>query len=84
MEKVSKLNFKFSPWSPELYEECMAKQRALFVRRISRSVIKPRVLCTDVLSRVGTLYTKPLLLTASFTRYWWPSIPTRTHRSDGP
>jgi beta-N-acetylhexosaminidase len=26
------MNFKFSPWSPELYEECMTKQRANFVR----------------------------------------------------
>lgn len=31
LERVSKMNLKFSPWSPELYEECVTKQRALFV-----------------------------------------------------
>lgn len=31
MERVSKTNIKFTPWSPELYEECMAKQNELFV-----------------------------------------------------
>ncbi|KAF5717618.1 amidase [Fusarium globosum] len=30
MERVSKTNIKFTPWSPELYEECMAKQNELF------------------------------------------------------
>ncbi|KAH6666066.1 hypothetical protein B0J14DRAFT_205992 [Halenospora varia] len=30
LERVSKMNLKFSPWSPELYEECMTKQRANF------------------------------------------------------
>lgn len=30
LERVSKMNIKFAPWSPELYEECMAKQKALF------------------------------------------------------
>ncbi|KAF5546566.1 amidase [Fusarium mexicanum] len=30
MERVSKINIKFTPWSPELYEECMAKQNELF------------------------------------------------------
>ncbi|KAH7128048.1 hypothetical protein B0J13DRAFT_143270 [Dactylonectria estremocensis] len=30
LEKVAKTNLKFSPWSPELYEECMTKQRANF------------------------------------------------------
>ncbi|KAF4972987.1 hypothetical protein FZEAL_9447 [Fusarium zealandicum] len=30
LEKVSKMTFKFAPWSPELYEECMAKQQATF------------------------------------------------------
>ncbi|KPM43212.1 hypothetical protein AK830_g3350 [Neonectria ditissima] len=30
LEKVAKMNFKFSPWSPELYEECIAKQNANF------------------------------------------------------
>ena len=37
LERVSKTNLKFSPWSPDLYEECMAKQRANnFVRLFSR------------------------------------------------
>ncbi|TVY81368.1 Mycothiol acetyltransferase [Lachnellula suecica] len=31
IERVSKMNFNFSPWSPELYEECMTKQRANFI-----------------------------------------------------
>ncbi|RKL27149.1 hypothetical protein BFJ72_g13382 [Fusarium proliferatum] len=30
MERVSKTNIKFTPWSPDLYEECMAKQDELF------------------------------------------------------
>ncbi|KAF5025682.1 hypothetical protein F66182_2288 [Fusarium sp. NRRL 66182] len=30
MARVSKTNVKFSPWSVELYEECMKKQRAQF------------------------------------------------------
>ncbi|KAH8697305.1 acyl-CoA N-acyltransferase [Talaromyces proteolyticus] len=30
LERVSKMNFRFSPWSPELYEECITKQRATF------------------------------------------------------
>ncbi|KAH8816653.1 putative beta-N-acetylglucosaminidase [Xylogone sp. PMI_703] len=30
LERVSKTNLKFTPWSPELYEECIAKQRANF------------------------------------------------------
>jgi hypothetical protein len=30
-EKVAKTKLKFSQWSSELYEECMAKQTALFV-----------------------------------------------------
>ncbi|KAF4429395.1 hypothetical protein FACUT_9138 [Fusarium acutatum] len=30
MERVSKINIKFTPWSPELYEECMAKQNEQF------------------------------------------------------
>lgn len=28
------MNLKFSPWSPELYEECMAKQRVSFVGKL--------------------------------------------------
>lgn len=32
LERVSKTHLKFSPWSPELYEECVTKQRANFVR----------------------------------------------------
>ncbi|KAI7771699.1 hypothetical protein LZL87_005975 [Fusarium oxysporum] len=30
MERVSKTKVKFTPWSPELYEECMTKQNELF------------------------------------------------------
>lgn len=30
LERVSKLNLKFSPWSAPLYDECMIKQRANF------------------------------------------------------
>ncbi|RYC84819.1 hypothetical protein BFJ63_vAg12299 [Fusarium oxysporum f. sp. narcissi] len=30
MERVSKTSIKFTPWSPELYEECMTKQNELF------------------------------------------------------
>ncbi|KAF5249737.1 hypothetical protein FANTH_5045 [Fusarium anthophilum] len=30
MERVSKTNIKFTPWSPALYEECMTKQNELF------------------------------------------------------
>ncbi|KAF9763124.1 hypothetical protein IL306_003243 [Fusarium sp. DS 682] len=30
MERVSKTNVKFTPWSPEMYEECMNKQQELF------------------------------------------------------
>ncbi|KAH8600956.1 hypothetical protein B0O99DRAFT_589828 [Bisporella sp. PMI_857] len=30
LDRVSKLPLTFSPWSPNLYEECMAKQRANF------------------------------------------------------
>ncbi|KAM0563093.1 hypothetical protein ACHAPJ_001940 [Fusarium lateritium] len=30
LERVSKTNVKVSPWSPELYEECMTRQRAQF------------------------------------------------------
>ncbi|KAG5747850.1 hypothetical protein H9Q69_009576 [Fusarium xylarioides] len=30
MERVSKTNMKFTPWSPELYDECMTKQNELF------------------------------------------------------
>ncbi|RGP77279.1 mycothiol acetyltransferase [Fusarium longipes] len=30
MDRVSKTKAKFSPWSAELYEECMTKQRAQF------------------------------------------------------
>jgi beta-N-acetylhexosaminidase len=30
LERVGKLSLTFSPWSPELYEECMRKQRANF------------------------------------------------------
>jgi beta-N-acetylhexosaminidase len=32
LERVSKTRFKFSPWSADLYEECIAKQKANFVR----------------------------------------------------
>ena len=31
MEKVSQSHIEFRPWSPELEEECLTKQRALFV-----------------------------------------------------
>lgn len=31
MERVSKSNIKFTPLTPELFEECMARQKALFV-----------------------------------------------------
>lgn len=30
LERIAKLPLTFSPWSPELYEECMQKQRANF------------------------------------------------------
>lgn len=40
LEKVSKTNIKFVPWSAELYEECMAKQRANFVSLLPNSLFK--------------------------------------------
>ncbi len=39
LERVSKMNLKFSPWSPELYEECVTKQRANFVRLVLDSTL---------------------------------------------
>jgi hypothetical protein len=39
LEKVKHLPLTFSPWSPELYEECMVKQRANFGKNAVRSFI---------------------------------------------